>query len=65
MIERIRKAIEASGKSRYRLWKDSGVSQAQLSRLMSGESGMSADNIEKLADALGLEIKIRLKRKGR
>ena len=66
MIERIRKAVEASGKSRYRLSKECGVSQAQLSRLMSGERGMSADSIERLADALGLEIVIRQKRrKGR
>ena len=66
MLQQIRAAVEAGDKSRYRLAKESGISEGQLSRLMSGERGLSVANVEKLAAALGLEIIIRPKgRKGR
>ena len=61
MIETIRKAVEASEKTCYRLSKESGISEAALSRLMSGERGLNTDSLEKLADALELEIIIRPK----
>ena len=60
--DEIRKAIKASNKTRYRLSKETGIVQSQLSRLMSGEKGVSLDNLERLADALDLEIVIRPKR---
>ena len=65
IIEAIRKAVKASGKSRYVLARESGVTEGQLSRLMSGQRGLSADNLEKLAVALGLEITIAPKRQGK
>ena len=61
--DRIRKAIEASGQTRYRIAKETGVSQAHLSRLMSGERGLGVDMLERLAAYLGLEIIIRPKRR--
>ncbi len=60
-FDTIRKAIEASDKTRYRLSKETGIDQAQLSRLMSGKEGVSVENLERLAEALGLEIVIRPK----
>lgn len=65
LLDAIRKAIEVSGKTRYRIAKDTGISQPRLSRLMSGERGLSYDALEKLTDYLGLEIVIRPKRKQR
>jgi len=65
ILDEIRKAIEASDKTRYRLAKETGIDQAQLSRLMSGAGAMSYDNLERLAEALGLEIIIRRQRKRR
>jgi hypothetical protein len=59
ILNEIRKAIRASEKSRYRLWQETRITQSQLSRLMTGEAGVSVDNLERLADALGLEIIIR------
>lgn len=56
IFEQIRKAIKASEKTRYRLSKETGIPQSQLSRLMSKQEGLSVENIEKLADAMGLEI---------
>jgi transcriptional regulator with XRE-family HTH domain len=65
VFDEIRKAIEASDKTRYQLWKETGIKQSQLSRLMSGRGGVSVENLELLAAALGLEILIRRQRKGR
>ena len=59
ILQQIRQAIEASDKTRYRLSKETGIAQSQLSRLMTGQEGLSYENLERLADALGLEIAIR------
>ena len=68
LLDEIRDAIEASGKTRYRIAQESGIAESMLSRLMSGERGLSIDALETLADYLGLEIVMRPKqrrRKGR
>jgi len=59
ILDEIRKAIKANGKSRYRLSKDASIPQSQLSRLMTGEKALSVESLERLIDALGLEIIIR------
>lgn len=58
LVDEIRRAVETSGKTRYRIAKESGVSAGQLSRLVNGERGMTVDTIERLADYLGLQITI-------
>jgi len=63
MLDEIRKAIDASGKTRYRIWQETGLTQAHLSKVMSGERGLSLDAMETLAECLGLEIMIRPKRR--
>ena len=63
ILDAICEAIEASDKTRYRIAKDTGISQAQLSRLLSGERGLSIPALERLADDLGLEIVIRRKKR--
>jgi transcriptional regulator with XRE-family HTH domain len=65
LVDAIRRAVEASGKTRYRIAKESGVSAGQLSRLVNGERGMTVDTIERLADYLGLQITIEPKVKTR
>jgi hypothetical protein len=65
LLDEIRDAIEASDETRYRIAKGSGVSQGQLSRLMSGEQGLSVANVQRLAEYLGLEIIVRSKRRTR
>ncbi len=62
VYEELRKAIRASSKTRYRLWHDTGIDQGQLSRFMAGDGGLSIENVEKLVEALGLEIIVRPKR---
>lgn len=65
MLDTLRRAVEMSDESRYRIAQGSGVSAGQLSRLVSGERGLSIESAEKLADYLGLEINIRPKRRTR
>lgn len=65
LLDEIRDAIEASGKTRYRIAQESGIAESVLSRLMSGERGLSIDALETLADYLGLEIVMRPKRRRR
>ena len=66
-LKAIRAAIKGGDKTRYRLWKETGIAQSQLSRLMTGESGLSLESLERLAKALGLRIVVdgAVKRKGR
>ncbi len=51
--------------SRYRIIKEIGISEAQLSLLMAGKSGFSIDSLEKICDFLDLEIMIHPKAKRR
>lgn len=63
LLNTIRNAIATSGRTRYRIAKDTGIAASQLSRLMSGESGLGVESVEKLAEYLGLDIIIRPKRR--
>ena len=64
IYDAIRKSTAESRKSRYRLWQETGISQAQLCEFLHGRRGMSMENLETLAEALGLEIAVRsVKRK--
>ncbi|MDX9912009.1 MAG: helix-turn-helix transcriptional regulator [Phycisphaerales bacterium] len=58
LTDAIRAAVRASDQTPYAIAKGSGIARSQLSRLLSGESGMSVDTIERLADYLGLRITI-------
>ena len=65
VLDEIRQAIDRSDHSRYAISKAIDISQAQLSRLMAGKSGLSIDSLERLAEFLNLEIVIRPKRRRR
>ncbi len=55
----IRQAINASSLTRYAIWKRTGIDQAQLSRFVHGQSGLSFEAIDRLMEVLDLEIEIR------
>lgn len=61
LLDEIRAAIEASGITRYRISRDLGIDQGQLSKLMAGQCGVSYERLEQLVDYLGLEIIVRPK----
>ena len=54
----IAEAVRGSDQTLYAIAKGAGVARSQLSRLLSGERGLSTDTIERLADYLGLQITI-------
>ena len=62
LSDQIRKAIDASGKSRYRIAKDLEVSEATLSRFMSGERGLTLKVLDRLAEYVGLTLCARANR---
>ena len=61
----LKQAIEDGPKSRYRLWKETGIKQSQLSRFMAGTHLLSIESIEKLATALDFELVLKKKNKKR
>jgi len=56
LSDQIRRAVDNCGKSRYRLAKETGISEPTLSRFMSGERGLPMVTLDRLADYLGLDI---------
>ena len=65
--DELRQAIRRGGKSQYRISKETGISEGQLSRFMHGQVGLSLSAIDRLCRILGLSITVRKspKRKGR
>ena len=59
----LRRAVRECGRSRYALSCETGVDQSTLSRFMQG-GGLSLNVVDKLMEALDLEIKPR-KRKAK
>jgi transcriptional regulator with XRE-family HTH domain len=52
----LRQAIRSSQQTRYAIAKATGISQAALSRFMTGERGLALESIDKLAPYLGLRV---------
>jgi DNA-binding phage protein len=64
LTERVQEAIRSGGMSRYAISKATGIDQGQLCRFMQGQpGGLSFESVDKVLDALGLEIVIRPRRK--
>jgi transcriptional regulator with XRE-family HTH domain len=57
LSDQIRRAVDASGLSRYRISKELGVAESTMSRFMSGQGGLSMDHLDALADLLDLNLK--------
>jgi len=45
-----------SGLTRYAICKATGIDKASMSRFVRGERGLSYENLDRLADYLGLEV---------
>jgi hypothetical protein len=55
--EQLREAIERSGKTRYRIHKETGIAESQLSRFVNDPSvSLSLKNIDKLCECIGTEL---------
>ncbi len=54
MSDEIKHAILNCGKSRYRIAKETGIDAAALCRFIHGETGLTTDTLDKLADSIGI-----------
>lgn len=55
--DQLREAIERSGKTRYRISVETGITQSQLSRFVNDPAvSLSLANIDKLCEYLGAEL---------
>jgi len=65
IIEELAAAVADSGLSRYEISKRANVSQAILSRLVSGERGVTLPVAERIAAAVGMTLELRRQKKTR
>jgi transcriptional regulator with XRE-family HTH domain len=56
LSDQIRRAVDASGLSRYRISKELGVAESTMSRFMSGQGGLSMENLDSLTELLDLQL---------
>ena len=56
LSEQVRRAVDSSGTSRYRICMETGIDQASFSRFMAGKVGLTQANLDAVADVLGLEV---------
>lgn len=54
--EEIRDAINASGKTHYKICQEIGLVQSAMSKFMTGRAGLSLSVIDRLADLLDLHV---------
>jgi transcriptional regulator with XRE-family HTH domain len=53
---RLRGVLKREGVSAYRLWKDLGIDQGEMSRFFHGKQNISLPKLEQIADYLGYDI---------
>ena len=56
LSDQVRRAVDASGLSRYRIAKEIGMAESTMSRFMSGQGGLSMEYLDRLAELLDLRI---------
>ncbi len=65
LSDEIRQAVDASGQSRYRISRELGLAESTMSRFMSGQGGLSMENLDALADLLDLHIRVGKRRRSK
>jgi transcriptional regulator with XRE-family HTH domain len=63
MGNRLKEILKTEGVTAYRIWKDLGIDQGEMSRVLSGKGNLTYSRLEKLADYLGYDI-VLVKRQG-
>jgi transcriptional regulator with XRE-family HTH domain len=59
---RLKEVLKRERVTAYRLWKDLGIDQGQLSKFFSGKVNVSLEMFERIADYLGYDL-VLVKRK--
>lgn len=54
----IQSALHASGRSQYRLAKESGVPQSTINEFLAGKSGLNSDSLERIFRVLGIRLEL-------
>lgn len=54
--DQIRQAVQESGLTPYRICKDTGIDQGQMSRFLAGKMWLGEETMNRLAEYLGLEV---------
>jgi plasmid maintenance system antidote protein VapI len=54
--EQLREAVLRCGETRYRISKDTGITEAQLSRFVNGHADLSLPTIDKLTEYIGARL---------
>jgi transcriptional regulator with XRE-family HTH domain len=62
-IEQVREAVRQSGRTNYNIAKAMNVAPSTLWRFVQGQTGISVDKLDKLAEALDLHVIVGQKRK--
>lgn len=62
MGNRLKEVLEKERVTAYRLWKELGIDQGQLSKFFSGKVNISLEMLEQIADYLGYDL-VLVKRK--
>ena len=57
LANQLRQAIADSGKSQYRIAKDTGIAQPVISRFVNSDRNISLETADKLMQYFGLELK--------
>lgn len=63
MGNRLREILNKEGVTAYRIWKDLGIDQGEMSRVLNGKQNLTVSRLEMVADYLGYDI-VFVKRKG-
>ena len=56
ILQQLREAVEASGRSQNSICKQAGIAPSQLSRLRAGTRTLKVEALEAVADALGFRL---------
>ena len=56
LSDQLRRAISVSGKTRYRISIETGISESILSRFVNQGAGLSLANVDKLCECIGAEL---------
>ncbi len=62
MGNRLKDIMKREKVTAYRLWKDLGIDQGQLSHFFKGDTSISLEKLEQIADYLGYDLEL-VKRK--
>ena len=65
LSDQIRRVVDRSGLSRYRICREIDLDQALMSRFMSGQGGLSIKSLDRLAKLLGLTVSVKKPKKDR